>query len=241
MYGYRARIGYTSPPAATEVFPYEFYKIVPDGVTLVVHTLPLVERTSDEVDRSYEASLDAAHAMARAGVDLFVFGGLPINVSRGFANADDMARNTEKAIGLPVITSMSAQREALAAIAAKKVGVVQPYDITHTERFESYVRDFGLGLEPTVTLPVNAVFIELGKVDAEQILELARQVCRDRPDSDTVYIPCPHFATADVIEPIEQEFGVTVITALQAIVWNALRKCGIDDRIEGYGRLLREF
>ena len=34
MYGYRARIGYTSPPLTTEVFPYEFYQIVPEGVTL---------------------------------------------------------------------------------------------------------------------------------------------------------------------------------------------------------------
>jgi hypothetical protein len=33
MYGHRARIGYTSPPLTTEVFPYEFYKIVPEGVT----------------------------------------------------------------------------------------------------------------------------------------------------------------------------------------------------------------
>ena len=33
MYGRRARIGYTSPPLTTEIFPYEFYKIVPDGVT----------------------------------------------------------------------------------------------------------------------------------------------------------------------------------------------------------------
>ena len=97
-------------PAATEVFPYEFYKIVPDGVTLVVNTLPLVDRTSDEVDRSYEVSFSAAHAMARAGVDLFVFGGLPINVSRGFANADEMARATETEIGVPVITSLSPQR-----------------------------------------------------------------------------------------------------------------------------------
>ncbi len=29
IYGHRARIGYTSPPFTTEVFPYEFYKIVP--------------------------------------------------------------------------------------------------------------------------------------------------------------------------------------------------------------------
>ncbi len=103
MYGHRARIGYTSPPATTEVFPFEFYRIVPDGVTLVLNTLPLVNRTSDEVDRAYDVSLDAAHAMARAGVDLFVFGGLPINASRGFANAAEMARATEREIGVPVI------------------------------------------------------------------------------------------------------------------------------------------
>ena len=104
MYGHRARIGYTSPPAATEVFPYEFYKIVPDGVTLVVNPLPLVDRTSDEVDRAYDVSLNVAHAMARAGVDIFVFGGLPINASRGFANAAEMAQATEDEIGIPVVT-----------------------------------------------------------------------------------------------------------------------------------------
>ena len=35
IYGHRARIGHASPPSATEVFPYEFYKLVPDGVTVV--------------------------------------------------------------------------------------------------------------------------------------------------------------------------------------------------------------
>ena len=45
----------------------------------------------------------------------------------------------------------------------------------------------------------------------------------------------------DAIETLEQEFGVTVMTSLQAIVWNALRRCGVDDRIDGYGRLFREF
>ncbi|MDA0652809.1 MAG: hypothetical protein O3C49_05975 [Proteobacteria bacterium] len=239
MYGHRARIGYTSPPSATEVFPYEFYKIVPDGVTLVINTLPLVNRTSDEVDRAYDVSLSAAHAMARAGVDLFVFGGLPINASRGFANAADMAAETEKEIGVPVITSLSAQQDAFAAVGAAKVAVIQPYDDTHIPRFESYVHE--LGAAPTGCVSVNATFIELGKVDEEQILDLGRRVCRDNPQSDTLYIPCPHFATAGVIDPLEREFDITVITALQAIVWRALRKCGIDDRINGFGRLFREF
>ncbi|MEE8443790.1 MAG: hypothetical protein V3S44_00470 [Alphaproteobacteria bacterium] len=238
MYGHRARIGYTSPPATTEVFPYEFYRIVPDGVTLVLNTLPLVNRTSDEVDRAYEVSLDVAHAMARAGVDLFVFGGLPINASRGFANAGDMARATEREIGVPVITSLSAQQDAFAATGAGRTAVIQPYDDSHIPRFEGYVRE--LGGTPTGCVSVNASFIELGKVDEDTVRDLGRRVLAAHPDSDTLYIPCPHFATLGVIEPLEAEFGVTVITALQAIVWRSLRKCGIEDRIDGVGRLLRE-
>ncbi len=238
MYGHRARIGYTSPPAATEVFPYEFYKMVPDGVTLVVNTLPLVNRNSDEVDRAYEVSMNAAHAMKRAGVDLFCFGGLPINVSRGVSNAADLARTTEQELGIPVITSFSAQQDAFSATGAGKVGCIQPYDATHTERFEGYVRE--LGGEPVGCEPVNAVFVTLGKVHAEQILDLGKKLCREHPELETIYIPCPHFATAPVIEPLEQEFGVTVITALQAIVWRSLRGAGIDDRIDGFGKLFRE-
>lgn len=239
MYGYRARIGYTSPPAATEVFPYEFYRIVPDGVTLVVNTLPLVDRTNDEVDRSYEVSLNVAHALARAGIDIMVFGGLPINVSRGFKNADDMARATEDEIGVPVVTSMSSQRDALGQLGSKKVGILQPYDDSHGPRHEKYIREYGL--EPVGWTCLNTTFIELGQMDAEQVLETGRTFCAEHPEMDTLYMFCPHYAVIDTIEPLEQEFGVTVMTSLQAIVWNALRRCGVDDRIEGYGRLFREF
>ena len=59
----------TSPPLTSEVFPYEFYKIVPDGVTLVITTLAIVERSRSEVEQSYKLSMKAARAMAAAGVD----------------------------------------------------------------------------------------------------------------------------------------------------------------------------
>ncbi len=43
------------------------------------------------------------------------------------------------------------------------------------------------------------------------------------------------------IEALEQEFGVTVMAASQACVWDALRLVDVHDRIAGYGWLLREF
>ena len=62
IYGHRARIGYTSPPLTTEIFPYEFYKIVPDGVTLVLTTLAIVERSKSEVEQSWAIGADRFNA-----------------------------------------------------------------------------------------------------------------------------------------------------------------------------------
>ena len=67
MYGHRARIGYTSPPYLTETFPYEFYRLVPGGVTLVLTTLAIRRLTADETARSVEMTLEAAREMGRAG------------------------------------------------------------------------------------------------------------------------------------------------------------------------------
>jgi maleate cis-trans isomerase len=44
----------------------------------------------------------------------------------------------------------------------------------------------------------------------------------------------------DSIDAIEQELGVTVVGASQSIIWHALRRCGIQEPIPGFGRLLRE-
>lgn len=238
MYGWRARIGYTSPPAATEVFPYEFYKIVPAGVTLVLHTLPIVDRSSDEVDRSYDYSLHIAKAMARAGVSIFVFGGLPINFSRGVADAADLADRVEGELGIPVLTAAAAQQDALAALGARKVGIIQPYGDEHGPRHMEYVRQFGC--EPTGWVSLNTAFHEQGRISLTQVQEAARRLKTERPETDTIHIYSPHYATAGVTAALEQELGINILASLQAIVWRALRRVGIDDRIAGFGRLLAD-
>ena len=43
-----------------------------------------------------------------------------------------------------------------------------------------------------------------------------------------------------VIEAIEAAIAKPVVFSNQANFWHCLRLAGIDDRIEGFGRLLRE-
>jgi maleate isomerase len=239
MYGHRARIGYTSPPLTTEVFPYEFYRMVPEGVTLVVTTLAIVERSKSEVDQSYEISMKAVREMAAAGVDIVVLGGVPINLSRGAENARAMIRDLEGELKVKVATSASCQASAAKALGCRKVVVAQPYEASETERIAGYAQH--LGCEVLGALGWGSPFNQIGRIPREAALEMGRKLLRQHSDADTILFPSPHWPTLGAIEPIEREFGVNVVSALQAIVWHALRRVGVTDRIEGCGRLFREF
>jgi maleate isomerase len=239
MYGHRARIGYTSPPLTTEIFPYEFYKIVPEGVTLVITTLAIVERSKSEVEQSYETSMKAAREMAAAGVDIIMLGGVPINLSRGAANAQQMIHDLEAELDVKVATSASAQAKAAQALGCRKVVVAQPYETTETARIGGYAREFGCELLGATGW--GSAFNQIGRIPQEAALKMGRELIRQHPDADAILLPSPHWPTVGAIDPLERELGVTVVTALQAIVWHALRSVGVNDRIEGFGRLFREF
>jgi maleate isomerase len=239
LYGSRARIGYTSPPLTTEVFPYEFYKIVPAGVTLVVTSLAIVVRSKDEVDQSYDISMRAAREMAAAGCDIIVLGGVPINVSRGAANAKQMIRELEAELKVKVSSSASAQEAAAKALGCKKVVVCHPYEQKDTDRIAGYAKHFDC--EVLGATGWGSPFNQIGRIPRHAAIDMGRDMMRKHPGADTILFPSPHWPTADALDVLEREFGVNCMSAHQAIVWDALRRCGIKDRIEGFGRLFREF
>lgn len=236
MYGHRARIGYTSPPVLTEVFPYEFYRMAPRGVTLVVTTLAVLEINSDELDQSREIALRVAREMARGGVDVVVLGGVPINLSLGFDQVEPMMRRLEQEVGVPVITSLTAQMAGLRQVGARRVGVVHPFDESHAGMYD-YLGRFGFEVVGIKSAGYPA--IDLGRIPLEVSARLARELAAEHPELDTLYFPCPHWAVVENIQPLEDELRVNVVSSGQAILRDALRRAGIHDPIEGYGRLLR--
>lgn len=238
MYGYRARIGYTSPPVATEIFPYEFYKIVPEGVTLVIGTLAVTQMTSNDLERSYELSLELAKEFARVKVDLVCLGGIPVNVLRGIDKVDELIKDTEAAIGVPVTTSLTAQIAALRAVGARKVGLIHPFPDSHHDTAREYL-DF-YKIDCSGVMGANKTIGDLGRMSVEAAMEIGRRMKAEHPATDTLWYIGPHWPVSAGIEALERELGINVIGANQAIVWDGLRHCKVDDRINGFGRLLRE-
>ncbi len=243
MYGHRARIGYTSPPIVTEVFPYEFYKMAPPGVTLALTTLMVARHSKDsgEAEESWNHAVRAAREMARAKADIIVFGGGPVVYSGGARRAHDTMAALQEELGIPVTNSTTAYHQADAVLGARLVGSVtyasNPGSADHlpNERFT----------DPDKTTMVaqkfaGVPFVEVGTIPSEVPLQLARELKREHPEIDTIHLGSPHWGAGAVIEPLERELGVNIVQGSQAILWWALRSLGIEDRIEGYGKLLRE-
>lgn len=240
MYGHRARIGYCSPPFVTEVFAYEFYRMVPAGVTLLITTLEVGnEYTAQAFSGSQERSLAAARAMAEAGADVVILGGNPVNQSLGMENLPRICDELAAEIGVPVIASALAQREALSVLGARKVATVHMAGPDHDERADRQMR--ALGFESVGSLsPVAHGLLAYGRISEDEALTLAREAKARWPEADCIHFANAHWPTAFAIEPVERELGVSVMASGQAVIWKALRVAGVTEAIEGFGRLFRE-
>lgn len=234
----RARIGYTSVAYVTEIFPKVFYDIVPDGVLLQILTQQVTSHEKRNMERIHDDAKAAAASFARAGADLVILGGVPTNLSRGRGALDDTLQAIADEIGVPVSSSATAQSNALAAVGAKKVGVVHPSNPKRDSAHDDQLR--GDGLEPMGNRSAGATFEDYNRIPESAAYELGRDLVEEHPEIDTLLYGCPHWAVTQAIEPLEQDLGISVVTSLQAITWEGLRKCGVEDRINGYGKLLRE-
>lgn len=238
MYGYRARIGYTSPPAVTETFACEFYRIVPEGVTLALTTLNIVHMTAEELAEGARASIEGARLLARSDVSVIVLGGVPLNLALGFEGLERTMRELEDEFSIPVTSSLTAQVDALRVLGAGRVGVATPFGQDH-DIYEPYLSHYGFEL--AAQEGAGRTVLNLALADDRQAEDLARRLLAREPGIDTLYFPAPHWGIVGMIEPLERELGVDVVSSVQAIVWQGLRRAGVNDPIEGYGRLLREF
>jgi len=131
---------------------------------------------------------------------------------------------------------IAAVLRALHAVSAKKVVVTTPYldEINTAERDYMAARGFDI-------LDIQGLNIErdsdMVRVAPSFLLEMA--IGLDRPDADAIFISCGALRSVDIIEDLEAKTGKPVITSNQALAWDAMRLAGIDDKIPGFGQLLR--
>lgn len=123
---------------------------------------------------------------------------------------------------------------ALRSLEARKIVVATPYLDEINAMEADFLADKGFDV-----LDIQGLNVEdgeaMGRITRECLKEFALSI--DRQDADAIFFSCGGIRTIDVLQEIEDAAGKPVVCSNQAMMWDCLRRAGIADRIEGYGRL----
>lgn len=227
-------------PSINVVIEPEFSQAAPEGVSVHVARVPLRGKTSVESYVSMgEASVRAAEDLGIVDPDVIAYGCTSGSIIEGEEKITERLRGASGCA--TVVTTATAVVEAMRSLGLRRLAVATPYLEFVNREEKTYLE--GLGFEVTRILG-----LDLGHDEAERkmigrqapgvVYRLAREAWTK--DADGIFISCTNLVTFPVIEQLEAETGKPVISSNQATLWAALRRAGIEDRLEGLGRLFEE-
>jgi maleate isomerase len=235
MFGWRKRIGYIAP-TVIEVVAYEFYRFAPDGIGLTGVTCGIDDWRPAEFEKGLAQVAAAATYLGSRGVDFIIHGGGPLVVARGAGFEEIIVRDIEAAAKVKATTAVRAGMEALRQVGARRIAIASPYPKRHNEALNNYLAAHGFDVvhDQAMDLP----FKEMQDLPPADIKSFAEKAIDVAPDCDALYLPCPQWQAAQVVEELEQHTGKFVVAYTHACFFIAFRAMGLGDPIRGHGRLL---
>jgi maleate isomerase len=235
-FGWRKRIGLLSP-TVIETAAYDFYRLAPDGVSMCATTSNIEHWSRDNFKQHVlDPIVTAVKYLASRHVDYIIHTGMPVVTTRGKGFEEELVKQITDVTGLPATTSIRSAIRALAHLGVRNVAVVTPYPQELHQSALTFLTASGFRVVAEHTEDV--VFKQLQDVTPAHIAAVTRRGLAAAPSAEGVYIPCNQWSAADAAPLIEKECGVPVVTGAHADYWEAFRSLGIDDRIEGHGRLM---
>lgn len=231
----RAKIGFVLL-ATEQTIEDDMFQLRPEGVG--VHFARAAIPDSITVESLTRHAGDLARAaetiLPDGSLDVICYactsGSLVIGEENVFA---ELRKGAPKAEPTSIITAVL---NALRTLGATRVAVATPYLDEINQQEADYMAAAGFEITNIQGLNLEKDS-DMIRVRPGFLAEFAASV--DTPDADALFISCGALRSLDIIEALEQKVGKPIICSNQAMMWDVLRRAGINDRIEGYGSLLR--
>lgn len=237
-YGWRARIGFLSPGIVDETLSRQFYRMAPDGVTLVRTSLGLVEITVDAQHRALDRVEAAVRELMKEGPDCIILGGSPTVVVDGFGTDDIWTKRIAEVSGIPASAAQTAAIEAMRLLGMQRIVVATPFPDPINGMLKEFLERSGFEVAGIDHLGVD--YRSLTHQPLRAGYDLAVQTFEAAGGADGIYFPGAPFPVVDLIEHLENELSTSVVSSGQATIWKGMQMAGATDlTVEGYGKLLR--
>lgn len=232
---HRAKLGFVLL-AMEQTVEDDVFRLTPDGVGVHFARLPMANAATVETLRAMEPGIEAAASLIlpedRLDVSCYTCncGTMVIGEDRVM---EALKRGKPEAIPTTVMTGVV---NALRAVGARRIVAATPYLDEVNTHVLAFLQANGFDVLDIQGLNLRDN-VEIDCVEPDYLREFAAGL--DRPDADAVFVCCGALRALDVVGALEEQVGKPAIVSNQAMMWDCLRRAGIDDRIEGYGRVFQ--
>jgi maleate cis-trans isomerase len=236
----RLKIGQLKPLAVVDNAAYEFYRIAPPGVMLVMIPVGLGKFSKEDVERVF-APLDAyVDQLMERGVDLIMQSGVPLPILIGVEAHDRLIDRIASRSGKPATSSVLGVVAAIKRLGLRRVVVANKWSAPMNHVLGEFFARGGAeiaGVAAEVLTPDQ--FQKITTADhMELAYELGRAAFARHPEADGLYIGGGSWLSEPVCQALEREFGRPAISNMSAMIWDTLSLLGAWKPIPGQGRLL---
>ncbi|NIM91468.1 MAG: maleate cis-trans isomerase, partial [Candidatus Aminicenantes bacterium] len=221
-------------PSSNTTMEAEFWRMASGWATVHTTRLRLRKITVDELEETEGMMIEASMLLADSEVDVIGYGCTSGSFFKGKGHDREIEEKIAEITGIPAVATAKAVVEALDELHLNRVCVVTPY----TEEINKLEKEFleQSGMEVLRMKGLNITNnIEVGSKEPSAAYELAKETYAQ--GTQGMFISCTNFRTIEVIERLEKELNVPVISSNTATFWAMMKKAGSGRKIKGYGRL----
>jgi len=235
----RARIGILVPFTNTNLEP-DMALLCPDGVSL--HFARLGGYDQDEIPDAAQmhglgdSDLDEPlHLLQGVRPDVILYGCTSATLTHGVTFDRALAERIKTKSGAKTVTAAGALAHSLAFLKVTRIGFASPYVRSINDLAVNFLTD--TGVQTVARSEVDAALDNYGQgeMDPQTVYDLG--LAADHPKAEAIVLSCTDMRSIEVIDRLEHTIGKPVITSNQAMMFQAMRLLGLDERLRGYGQL----
>ena len=137
--------------------------------------------------------------------------------------------------GTPVVTPTTGAVSAFKQMGIDNIALLAPYIKSVSESLAEYFCKQGLNIKTLSYLGIEDDR-DIGRLCQQSIIEAASKMIE--PNTTGIFLACTALQAVPIIEELELKLGIPVVSSNQAMFWQAIRTCGYDQPINGFGKLL---
>jgi maleate isomerase len=229
-------------PAGNTTFEPDFHSAFSSQVSIHAHRViaqgfHAYESVESMDDINQEAVKEVAK-LAKARVDFGAYGFTTATFYRGRVFAEQLQQLLAQALGVPVIVPALALLEALLHLKVKKISVVTPYPQWNNQKLKAFLNaaPFEIvsfkGDERPKEVAQQSYLWHQSPDEAKSFIENI-----PHKDADAIVLPCTAWRTFEVIEELEADLNIPVVTANQATIWSLAKQASIESALHPRGIL----